>query len=92
MRGRERSIQPQMPLCWLARAEGDLLMNGEEDSDICGLCGLPGADKLAHPVRWPGEQRPETPFVHADCEAEECRRAHSALTDEQRKEFLRGLR
>lgn len=59
--------------------------------DVCGLCGLPGADKVAHPVRWPGEQDPGTPYVHADCETAECRRAHAALTDEERRSFIRGL-
>jgi len=60
----------------------------DSDEDICGLCGKPGADKYAHPVHWPGEQVPDGPLVHADCEAEECRRAHAALTDKQRRDFL----
>jgi hypothetical protein len=25
----------------------------DENEDICGLCGEPGADKFAHPVHWP---------------------------------------
>lgn len=60
-----------------------------EELDICGLCGEPGADKFAHPVHWPGEQVPDTPYVHADCERKECERAHRALNDNQRRNFLR---
>ncbi len=63
----------------------------DEEEDICGLCGQPGADKFHHPVYWPGEQQPGTELVHADCENEECRRAHAALTDKQRKAFLRTI-
>ena len=66
----------------LQEADGD---------DICGLCGGPGADKYAHTCYWPGETHPDGPLVHADCEAEECRRAHSALTTKQRESFLRTL-
>lgn len=61
---------------------------GDDDEDICGLCGEPGADKYHHPHYWPGEQRPDGDFVHAECEDEECRRAHALLTDEQRKRVL----
>ena len=60
-----------------------------DDEDICGLCGLPGADKIPHPIHWPGEQIPDTDLVHASCEAEECRRAHSLLSDKQRQDFLK---
>ena len=67
-------------------ASSDLL-----DEDICGLCGEPGADKFAHPIHWPGEQVPEGPLVHADCESEECRRAHAELTDAQRRQFLSSI-
>jgi len=63
----------------------------DDDEDICGLCGQPGADKLAHPMRWPGEQIPEGRFVHADCEQHECARAWSLLTDQQRQDFLRTI-
>ena len=48
----------------------------EPEDDICGLCGQPGADKYAHPEHWPGEQKPDRPLVHTDCEKEECERAH----------------
>ena len=58
------------------------------DVDICGLCGMPGADKYAHPIHWPGERIPEGPLVHATCEEEECRRAHEVLTDAERAAFL----
>lgn len=65
-------------------------MSSEEEG-ICGFCGLPGADKLPHPVRWPGENSAGTELVHADCENEECRRAHALLSDVQRQNFLRTL-
>ena len=60
----------------------------DENEDICGLCGEPGADKYAHPVHWPGEQKPDSPLVHAECAREECKRAHGELTDTERKAFL----
>ena len=63
----------------------------EEESDICGLCGEPGADKIAHPIHWPGETVPDSEYVHADCESGECGRAHAALSDKQRQEFLRTI-
>ncbi len=58
------------------------------EEDICGLCGEPGADKIPHPVRWPGEKEPDTDLVHSSCEAEECARAHAAMTTEEREKFL----
>lgn len=62
-----------------------------DDENICGLCGEPGADKVAHPVHWPGERVPDGDLVHQACEEDEAARAHAALTDEQRKAFLRTL-
>ena len=59
--------------------------------DICGLCGEPGADKAPLRVYWPGQRRPETPYVHADCEAEECGRAHAALSVAEREAFLQKV-
>jgi hypothetical protein len=59
--------------------------------DICGLCGFPGADKVPHPIHWPGENSPGTEYVHATCEDEECRRAHAMLTERQREAFLRTV-
>jgi hypothetical protein len=59
--------------------------------DVCGFCGQPGADKIPHPVRWPGEESAGTELVHATCEDAECRRAHSLLSDKQREQFLRTL-
>jgi hypothetical protein len=64
-------------------------MPPDESEDICGFCGLPGADKFPHPVRWPGELSAGTELVHADCEQEECGRAHAALSDRDREAFLR---
>ncbi len=63
----------------------------DADVDICGLCGEPGADKYAHPIHWPGEQVPDGPLVHAECESAECARAHAALNERQRREFLRSI-
>lgn len=63
----------------------------EESDDICGLCGEPGADKIPHPNYWPGEQRPGSELVHAECEQEECRRAHAALSTAQREAVLRSI-
>jgi hypothetical protein len=63
----------------------------EDNSDICGLCDLPGADKIAHPVHWPGERVSDTGFVHNMCEDLECKRAFLALSEEERKSFLRSL-
>ncbi len=97
-------------------------MNDLTKQDICGLCGLPGADKYAHPMHWPGERvpmhypvkafmlhgdkydrgwlpaptweeyfDPNGALVHAKCEQAECSRAHAALTDKQRNDFLRSI-
>lgn len=66
-----------------------------ESDDICGLCGLPGADKVPHPCYWPGEQRPDPELgklVHAECEQAECARAHAELSDGQRRAFLATIR
>lgn len=67
----------------------------DDDIDICGLCGEPGADKYAHPNHWPGEQVPDGPFVHEACEQEECARAHREFTrrvgDTGVREFLRNV-
>ena len=62
-----------------------------DEGDICGFCGQPGADKIPHPVLWPGEQSAGTELVHAACEDDECGRAHAALNDQQRAYFLRSL-
>lgn len=64
--------------------------DGQED--ICGLCGEMGADKFPHPIHWPGEKIPDSELVHADCEQEECARAHAELSDDQRELFLRAMR
>ena len=63
----------------------------EDEDDVCGLCGKPGADKIAHPVHWPGEQVPDGKLVHEACEGEECRRAHAVLSDTERETFLRSV-
>lgn len=61
------------------------------EEDICGLCGRPGANKVAHPIHWPGELVPDGRYVHDTCEEEECRRAHALLSDAQRADFLTRL-
>jgi hypothetical protein len=67
------------------------VLDADVESDICGLCGKPGADKYAHPMHWPGEQIPDGPLVHAACESDECQRAHLALTPTQRERVLRSI-
>lgn len=66
-----------------------------DNGDICGLCGEPGADKMAcwtgGGVYWPGEERPDTEYVHQECEQEETRRAHAALSQPERDAFLRAI-
>ena len=65
-----------------------------EPEDICGLCGEPGADKEPHPCHWPGEQVPDPYLVHAECEREECARAHrefwNRVGESGVRDFLRG--
>lgn len=63
----------------------------DEDGDICGFCGFPGADKIPHPVRWPGEESAGTDYIHAECEQAECNRAHAELTTRERDAFLRSI-
>lgn len=68
---------------------GAALMDNNED--ICGFCGLPEADKIPHPVRWPNEDSAGTVYVHAACEDAECKRAHELLSDRERESFLRTV-
>ena len=85
-------MNEQLPATPAEAGAGEpLVASGLLDADICGLCGEPGADKYAHPIHWPGEQVPDGPLVHAACESEECGRAHAALNDNQRREFLRSI-
>lgn len=67
-----------------------------EDQDICGLCNEPGADKMAAwtggGVYWPGEQVPDSEYVHQECERAERGRAHALLSQSQRDAFLEGIR
>ena len=62
-----------------------------DEDDICGLCGLPGADKISQPVYWPQERRPDTDLVHAECEREECERASILCQGREREEFLDNI-
>ena len=66
-------------------------LNREDIRGLCGLCGLPGADKVAHPIHWPGERIPDCQLVHCQCEEDECRRAYAVLSDAERQTFLRSL-
>ena len=50
-------------------------MTTKDEDDICGLCGLPGADKIPSQAHWPGERASDMPFVHAECERAECEMA-----------------
>lgn len=63
--------------------------------DICGICGEAGADKMAlwtgGGIYWPGEYIPDTDMVHQECEEEESRRAHAALSPDQREAVLRNI-
>lgn len=67
----------------------------EDNEDICGICGEPGAGKMAlHTgggVYWPGEFVPDTDYVHQECEQEETERAHAALSQDERDAVLRGI-
>lgn len=64
-------------------------------ADICGICGEAGADKMAlwtgGGIYWPGEYIPDTDMVHQECEEEETRRAHAALSPDQREAVLRSI-
>jgi FtsZ-binding cell division protein ZapB len=87
------TLTTQWEACdWIGRIAEIGRTEKEDEEDICGLCGEPGANKIPHPERWPGERKPDTDLVHDECEKAECVRAHAALSDEQRKEYLRGLR
>lgn len=63
-----------------------------DEDDICGLCGLPGADKIPHPIYWPQEQRPDTDLVHDECERAECERASALCQGREREEFLNNIK
>lgn len=62
-----------------------------DGEDICGFCGEPGANKMPHPVFWPGERSAGTELVHVGCEQVECKRAHALLSDDERQRFLETL-
>lgn len=64
---------------------------GGNDHDVCGFCGEIGADKIPHPIHWPGEKSPGSDFVHSECEQEETARAHNLLSQEHRESFLRAI-
>ena len=67
--------------------DGRILMK----KDICGLCGKSGANKIPHPIHWPGEEIPETELVHWECEENEYERAFLSLTHKERERFLKTL-
>lgn len=74
----------------------DIKNKTDGNEDICGLCGKPGADKMAlwtgGGLYWPGEIRPDSELVHHECEREETERAHAELSDSERRVFLEGIR
>ena len=65
----------------------------DENDDICGLCGLPGADKIPHPVYWPEEQRPDPDreLVHAECEQRACAEGSAKCQGKERQAFLNNV-
>lgn len=94
----DRAVQKLRPRERAVDIQGGEIMaknKTEQPDDICGICDKPGADKMARwtggGVYWPGEFRPETEFVHQECEHEETRRAHAALTQDQRDAALRNI-
>lgn len=60
------------------------------ETDICGLCGKPGADKAPCQYRWPGERLPNTSRVHEHCENAETSRAMLAMTPVERRRYLQS--
>ena len=60
-----------------------------EVEDRCGFCGQTGTDKVPHPVRWPGEEAPGTPFVHAAFHGAAMTDPSEAREGHQEKETLR---
>lgn len=70
-------------------------MSEEIDDDVCGYCNQTGADKMAlwtgGGIYWPGEFRPDTMVVHAECENAETARAHAALTPKQRQAVIDAI-
>ena len=67
------------------------LVIGDDSEDVCGLCGETGANKVPHPMYWPGEQRPGSQYVHMGCEREESNRAFKLLTPEQINKTLEAI-
>lgn len=87
--GRENVMRIAMPVIEKYDDPANCIV--DDTSDICGLCGQPGANKIPHPEHWPGERIPDSEFVHVECEDEECRRAHSCLTPKQRQSTLDSI-
>ena len=69
------------------------MSNSKQSTDeLCFLCGQPGADKIPHPINWPGEQvAPFGGFVHQHCEQAETERAFNELDAQTRNRFLDRL-
>lgn len=61
------------------------------DDEICGLCELPGADKIPHPMYWPDERRPDTDYVHIKCEELEEEIGSNLCQGAARMAFLRNI-
>ena len=75
----------------VAKAIRQALEASLREEGVCGFCNQPGADKIPHHIRWPGEAGAGTELVHAECEYVECSRAHLSLTDKERERFLKSL-
>lgn len=93
MRDLEKHFYELIPdICeQVAKKEIELPEETTENQDICGLCGLPGADKHKHPEHWPGEINPEGELVHAECEKKECERAFHVFSYRVGKEGVRNF-
>lgn len=76
----------------MTTGSGDVQEYPDADEDICGLCGLPGADKIPHPIHWPQERVPDTDLVHAECEQEACAEGAAKCQGREREQFLASIR
>lgn len=54
--------------------------------DMCGFCGLNGADKIPAPLQYPGQEDAGTEYVHQECEREEEERCAESEWERRRRE------
>lgn len=57
-----------------------------EAEDICGFCGLGGADKIPAPLQYQDQMDPESDYVHQECEREEEERCAEIEWERRRRE------